>query len=450
MREIIHAQVGQCGNQIGSQFWDVISEEHGIDAKGTYVGTSDIQKERADVFFTEASSGKYVPRSIIVDLEPATIDKIKTGPCGNLFRPENFINGQSGAGNNWAKGHYTEGSELIEQILEVVRREAEACDCLQGFQIAHSLGGGTGSGLGTLLLAKIREDYPDRMMSTFSVLPSPKVSNTVVECYNATLSIHQLIENADAVNCIDNEALYDICSKTLKLAAPGYTDLNNLVCNVMSGVTCSLRFPGQLNSDLRKLAVNLVPFPRLHFFLCGYAPLSSANSLGYSTSSVAELCNQLFDPKNVMAACDPKKGKYLTCSAVFRGKVATKEVEEQMSIIQNKGSEDFVGWIPHNIKTSVCSVPQKNLPLSATFVANSTAIQAMFKRISTHFNLMYRRRAFVYWYTEEGMEELEFTEAEANMNDLINEYVQYEQATIDDTADDLAGDDVMDEEDEKA
>lgn len=79
-------------------------------------------------------------------------------------------------GNNWAKGHYTEGAELIDSVLEVMRKESEGCDCLQGFQLAHSLGGGTGSGLGTLLISKVREEYPDRIMNSFSVVPSPKVS----------------------------------------------------------------------------------------------------------------------------------------------------------------------------------------------------------------------------------------------------------------------------------
>ncbi len=165
--------------------------------------------------------------------------------------------------------------------MDVVRKEAEACDLLQGFQLCHSLGGGTGSGMGTLLLGKIREEFPDRMLFTFSVLPSA-ISDTVVEPYNATLSLHHLIESSDQVMCIDNEALYHICNNTLKLKEPNHADMNNLVSRVMSGVTCSLRFPGQLNSDLRKLAVNLVPFPRLHFFLCGIAPLAAQSSRGYA------------------------------------------------------------------------------------------------------------------------------------------------------------------------
>ena len=99
-------------------------------------------------------------------------------------------------------------------------------------------------------------------MNTFSVMPSPKVSDTVVEPYNATLSLNQLVENTDETYIIDNEALYDICFRTLKLATPTYGDLNHLISLTMSGLTTCLRFPGQLNADLRKLAVNMVPFPR--------------------------------------------------------------------------------------------------------------------------------------------------------------------------------------------
>merc|ERR1712032_1605152 len=163
----------------------------------------------------------------------------------------------------------------IDSVLDVVRKEAEGCDCLQGFQLFHSLGGGTGAGMGTLLISKVREEYPDRIMATYSVIPSPKVSDTVVEPYNAVLSFHQLVENADECFLLDNEALYDICFRTLKLTTPTYGDLNHLVSAAMSGVTTCLRFPGQLNCDLRKIAVNLIPSPRLHFFMTGFAPLTS-------------------------------------------------------------------------------------------------------------------------------------------------------------------------------
>merc|ERR1712007_269352 len=238
-----------------------------------------------------------------VDLEPGTMDSVRAGPFGQLFRPDDFVFGQTGAGNNWAKGHYTEGAELIDSVLDVIR--------------------------------KVREEYPDRIMETFSVFPSPKVSDTVVEPYNATLSVHQLVENSDECMVIDNEALYDICFRTLKLTTPTYGDLNHLVSVAMSGATCSIRFPGQLNSDLRKLAVNLIPFPRLHFFMIGFAPLTSRGSQVYRALTVPELTQQMFDAKNMMCASDPRHGRYLTASAMFRGRMSSKEVDEQMLNVQN-------------------------------------------------------------------------------------------------------------------
>jgi len=100
------------------------------------------------------------------------------------------------------------GAEIADSILEVLRQQAERTDALQGFQLLHSLGGGTGAGLGSLLLGKLREEFPDRMLATFSILPSPKVSETVVEPYNCLLSVHQLVESSDLTICLDNEALY--------------------------------------------------------------------------------------------------------------------------------------------------------------------------------------------------------------------------------------------------
>ncbi|MCP9265558.1 beta-tubulin [Dirofilaria immitis] len=432
MREIIHIQVGQCGNQIGTKFWEVISDEHGIEPDGSYKGDSPLQLERIDKLNPRK---KYVPRAVLVDLEPGTMDSVRFSPYGKLFRPDNFVFGQSGAGNNWAKGHYTEGAELVDEVLDVLRKEAESSDCLQGFQLTHSLGGGTGSGMGTLLIAKIREEYPDRIMSSFSIFPSPKVSDVIIEPYNATLSVHQLVENTDETFCIDNEALYDICLRTLKLTGPTYGDLNHLAMNnkqclvsmAVSGVTTCLRFPGQLNADLRKLATSL--------FMPGFAPLTSRNTAAYRSLKINELIQQLFDARNMMTACDPRHGRYLTVAAMFRGRLSMHELETQILNVQNKNSSYFVEWIPNNIKTAVCDIPPRGIKISATFLGNTTAIQEIFIRITEQFEAMFRRRAFLHWYTGEGMDEMEFTEADSNMKDLISEYQQYQDMPDDEDSD---------------
>ena len=430
------------------QFWEIISDEHGIDPTGTYHGDSDLQLERINVYYNEGGDGSYVPRAVLVDLEPGCLDNVRyikrssvalpqpvlinrAGPYGAIYRPDNFVFGQSGAGNNWAKGHYTEGAELADSVLDVVRKEAEDCDLLQGFQMTHSLGGGTGSGMGSLLISRIREEYPDRIMCTYSVVPSPKVSNTMVEPYNALLSSHQLVENTDETFCIDNEALADICTNSLKLTNPTIGDLNHLVSLTMSGVTTCLRFPGQLNADLRKLAVNMVPFPRLHFFMPGFAPLAARGSQQYKALTVPELTQQMFDAKNMMVAVDPKHGRYLTVATIFRGRMSMNEIDAQMMAIQNKNSSNFVEWIPNNIKTAVCDIPPKGLKMSATFIGNNTAVQDLFKRLSEGFRFMMKRKAFLHLYTCEGMDEMEFLEAESNINDLISEYQQYQEASND-------------------
>merc|ERR1711878_125291 len=198
---------------------------------------------------------------------------------------------------------------------------------------------------------------------------------------------------------------------------------------------------------LRKLAVNLIPFPRLHFFMIGFAPLTARSSQTYRGLNVAELTTQMFDAKNMMCASDPRHGRYLTASALFRGKMSTKEVDEQMVNIQNKNSSYFVEWIPNNIKSSVCDVAPQNMKMSVTFLGNSTSIMDMFKRVIEQFTLMFRRKAFLHWYTGEGMDEMEFTEAESNLNDLVSEYQQYQDAGIDDDEGDYSEED-DDEEDE--
>jgi tubulin beta len=124
--------------------------------------------------------------------------------------------------------------------------------------------------------------------------------------------------------------------------------------------------------------------------------------------------------------------RYLTAAAIFRGHMSMKEVNEQMMNIQDKSSSYFAEWIPNNIKTVFCDIPPRDLKMAATFIGNTTAIQDLFKRISKQFNAMFRQEAFVHWYICEGMDEMEFTEAESNVNDLVAEYQQYQEVNAED------------------
>jgi len=232
--------------------------------------------------------------------------------------------------------------------------------------------------------------------------------------------------------CIDNEALYDITTRAMKMKSPTFDNLNGVISQVMCGVSTSLRFPGQLNGDLRKLCLNLIPFPRLHFLAPSYAPLYDPKTHLFQRMSVPELTSALFDRKNLLVACDPRFGRFLTAATIFRGKISSREAEYTVLQLQQKNSNLFVEWIPDNVSVTLCSVPPVGHKQSATCLANTTAIQELFTRNLSQFTAMYKRQAFMHWYTGEGMDTLEFSEAESNTRDLVNEYQQYQEAVADD------------------
>ncbi|KAK2121474.1 hypothetical protein P7K49_002860 [Saguinus oedipus] len=101
--------------------------------------------------------------------------------------------------------------------------------------------------------------------------------------------------------------------------------------------------------------------------------------------------------------------------------MSMREVNEQMLNIQNKNSSYFAEWLPHNVKRAVCDIPPRELKMSATLIGNNTAVQELFKRDAEQFTAMFRHEAFLHWYTSEGVDEMEFTEAESNLNDLVSE-----------------------------
>ena len=181
-------------------------------------------------------NGKHVPRTIYCDLEPNVVDEVRTGTYRDLFHPEQMITGKEDASNNYARGHYTVGKELIDQVLDKVRRVADNCSGLQGFLVFHSFGGGTGSGFGALLMERLSVDYGKKSKLEFCVYPAPQVATSVVEPYNSILTTHTTLEHSDCSFMVDNEAIYDICRRNLGIQRPNYENLNRLIAQGESNV----------------------------------------------------------------------------------------------------------------------------------------------------------------------------------------------------------------------
>lgn len=329
----------------------------------------------------------------------------------------------------------------------------------------NAVGGGTGSGLGSLLLERLSVDYGKKSKLGFTVYPSPQVSTSVVEPYNSVLSTHSLLEHTDVAVLLDNEAIYDICRRSLDIERPTYTNLNRLVSQVMfvingklhwcyidllhpidvislrfmlfffvyqviSSLTASLRFDGALNVDVTEFQTNLVPYPRIHFMLSSYAPVISAEKAYHEQLSVAEITNSAFEPSSMMAKCDPRHGKYMACCLMYRGDVVPKDVNAAVATIKTKRTIQFVDWCPTGFKCGINYQPPTVVPggdlakvqRAVCMISNSTSVAEVFSRIDHKFDLMYAKRAFVHWYVGEGMEEGEFSEAREDLAALEKDY----------------------------
>ncbi len=424
MNEIIFIQVGQCGNRIGEKFWEKIVSEHGIDSTGVYKGNSAAQTKCVESLFRE-SDGKFVPRCVLVATEPGTLDSIKSGSMGKLFAEDNYVYGQNGSGNNWAKGHYTEGAELLDKVMERISKEVERCESLDGFIISQSLGGGDGAGLGTLILQQLKKEYPDKTTATFSVFPYQQISETVIEPYNAILSINELIKYADLVFCLDNEALYRICYRELNIATPNYGDINHLVSLAMSGVTAPLRLPKPDGSceTLSGMAKRLAPNPSLKFLSIGMQPLTKGDS-GLSRKVTAqELVYNILEERSNLSVGNPYNSKIPAFQAVFLGSARSADVDEAMTSLKKENSDMNVCG-SDNSMVNVYEIAPSGSDNVLTLIMNSTSIQETLKSISSRFTVMFTRKAFLHWYIGEGMDEMEFVEAESDLSDLMTEYTR--------------------------
>ncbi|KAM5327555.1 tubulin epsilon chain isoform 2-T2 [Glossophaga mutica] len=409
MTQSVVVQVGQCGNQIGCCFWDLALREHAaVNQKGIY-------DEAISSFFRNVdtrvvgdggsiSKGKICSlkaRAVLIDMEEGVVNEILQGPLRDVFDSKQLITDISGSGNNWAVGHKVFGSLYQEQILEKLRKSAEHCDCLQCFFIIHSMGGGTGSGLGTFLLKVLEDEFPEVYRFVASIYPSGE-DDVITSPYNSILAMKELNEHADCVLPIDNQSLFDIISKIDLMVNSGklgttvkpkslvtsragafkkrqekpFDAMNNIVANLLLNLTSSARFEGSLNMDLNEITMNLVPFPQLHYLVSSLTPL-------YTLADVH------IPPRRL------------------------------------KPSLHFVSWNQEGWKTSLCSVPPVGHYHSLLALANNTCVKPTFMDLRERFTRLYKKKAHLHHYLQiEGMEESCFSEAVSSLSALIQEYNQ--------------------------
>ncbi|KAJ9638942.1 gamma-tubulin [Coniosporium tulheliwenetii] len=420
-REIITIQAGQCGNSVGSQFWQQLCQEHGINQDGNLEDFATEGGDRKDVFFYQSDDTRYIPRAILIDLEPRVINNIQTGAYKNIYNPENFFVHKegTGAGNNWGAG-YSRGEQVHEEVMDMIDREADGSDSLEGFMMLHSIAGGTGSGIGSFLLERLNDRFPKKLIQTYSVFPDTlNAGDVVVQPYNSLLAMRRLTQNADSVVVLDNGALSRIAADRLHVQEPSFQQTNQLVSTVMSASTTTLRYPGYMHNDLVGIVASLIPTPRCHFLMTSYTPFSTDNvdqAKMVRKTTVLDVMRRLLQPKNRMGEADPT------------------DVHKSLLRIRERRLATFIPWGPASIQVALTRkspyIPSQHR-VSGLMLANHTGISTLFRRIVVQYDTLRKRNAFIEQYKREapfsdGLGE--FDEAKEVVMGLVREYEEAEEA----------------------
>uniref|UniRef100_A0A8C6S899 Tubulin, epsilon 1 n=1 Tax=Neogobius melanostomus TaxID=47308 RepID=A0A8C6S899_9GOBI len=453
MTQSIVVQVGQCGNQVGCRFWDLALREHahinknGLydEALGSFFRNVDSRQSCAASVSVGGRIHQLKARAVLVDMEEGVVNQILQGPLREVFDSTQLLTDVSGSGNNWAVGYMTYGSAYRDQIVEKVRKAAEHCDCLQCFFLIHSMGGGTGSGLGTRVLGLLEDEFPEVCRIVTSVYPSEE-DDVVTSPYNSVLAMKELSEHADCVLPVENQSLVDMVNRIrcysgkagsavrmdssvisghggLSAAEKPFDAMNNIVANLLLHMTSSARFQGSLNMDLNEIAMNLVPFPRLHYLIPSLTPLYSLADVGMPPRRLDQMFSDAFSKEQQLIEADPRRSLYLACALLLRGDVAVSDL--QRNIQRLRPTLPFVWWNQDGWKAGLCAVPPVGQTRSLLALANNTCLRVTFSRLRERFMKLYRKKAHLHHYLDvEGLEQSTFSEAVSSLCSLIAEYQQ--------------------------
>ncbi|KAJ1546400.1 Tubulin epsilon chain [Nowakowskiella sp. JEL0078] len=356
-------------------------------------------------------------------MEEGVIRQIRQSRLAEFFDDSQYIISNSGSGNNWSVGHRVYGAEYGETILESLRKQAEYCDSLQSFFVIKSMGGGTGSGLGSYIIEMLADEFPDVYRFVTTVCPSGD-DHVVTSPYNS------LIESADCVIPIENQALLDIHDRIVlqnsserkrgsalsesstvefkELFKPKpFDSMNNIVANLLMNMTSSMRFEGTMNVDIGDIATNLVPFPRLKFLVSSMTPLYSLTNVKIPPRRLDQMFTDAFSKESQLIKADSRSNlceikSWGACALILRGDVEISDIRR--NIDKFRSTMRFASWNLEAWKTGICSVP----PL-----VNRSMISKFFQANLHHYL--------------DNMDVDDFINARDRVKDLLFEYQSMDQ-----------------------
>ncbi|CAD8111772.1 unnamed protein product [Paramecium sonneborni] len=403
MKQIITIQVGQSGNQIGNAIWNQMMDDCGdkLDQK----------------FFREG-----IPRTVLVDSEENTLDKISGNKNLQYYDPNNFIYGKNGKCLTFASGYYGQ-NDLFDEIVERVRKEHEQCDGVQAVQLIHSINGGTGSGMGAKLVYYTSDHFCDCSKINISIYPS-KHENSVIYPYNSLLGLMHLNYNYNMGFYFDNDSLQQM-TENMFIYDQNYETYNQLLGFAMDGIYKSFRHNSYSNTNFYKIQTNITPFPRLHCYTISLAPLFSY----INTPSLLQVSKEIYSKRNQTFSMSLSSGVFLAQQIMIYGDTDVFSVQQEFKQAISSDDIQFVKWVADPITYIICPNKQKQCELMAFSINHHTGIGIKLNQLKQQFKTLFQKRAYLHLFMQEGLDELELQEAESACGDVISEYCCYNDQT---------------------
>ncbi|XP_011495717.1 PREDICTED: tubulin delta chain-like [Ceratosolen solmsi marchali] len=430
-------QFGQCGNQIGHSLFQHVSND--LDSTDTGISkqaNSAYIEESFENWFTSLNKdGKRLARAILVDTEHKVVNKVcsKSSNCWT-YRSQNLIcQAGGGSANNWAYGSLIKGPQLKDEILDITRREIEKTDCFNGILLLLSSAGGTGSGVGSFTAELLRNEFPNKSIVASIVLPyaSGEIS---VQNYNTMLTLARFTESIDLNLLIQNEQIHTICTNILKNVETKLININDVIskklCSLFQPVHqswCGVNF---LTSTIAchpsyKLAtIKSTPYisPSISQYESFYSWRTYIDHLKQMLQISVLTDTEAKPPSNFLnSKANHLYYKSISNMLLSRGNITENDM---MTCDDLRSKNLYVNWNSSSDQLTYLNQERRllNQDKFLTLVTNNSQIHQTLDGIVDKAWNLYTHSAFLHQYKKFGLEEDDFLEAFAKIENVIKDY----------------------------
>ena len=426
-REIVTFQIGKTGVSLGHEFWKQISSEFYINPIGNLIKKKDAGAG-VKAFFNEYRSSVYRPRTILIDLEPRTINILQKSTHKQFYDKKSICIGKKNIGNNWVTG-LNQAFDNSTEISDIIRKNIERCDTLGGFNFFHSIGGGTGSGTTSQLLELLDQEYPKQFKNLYSIAPNQnETSDIVVQPYNSILTIRWLILYSDCVTFFENFCFEKIINQEYNDEKIYLKHINTLISKVITNSLSHIACQDSFNSKIENFMAAMIPIPNLHFLFTGISDFLIPGKMGPVKYKKKKIYDVL---KNFSLDLSLENGQVLSMSHFTNEDVKKIHKSFNFECVYKNENIKFIDWMPVPFQNfHVKALKNKKNQIEDFCFLNSSCIKTFFKKTLFKYDLLKKRNAFltnflIEFDTKDGMEL--FEEAEESVKNLLDEYENFEK-----------------------